>query len=326
MKKTITMIIAMVMTSLAYSQELSNIQSAFLDVGFGAKPMAMGGAYTAIAKNANSIIWNPAAATQSTNSNSFCFDNVNMQDLYQYSYFGYSHKSKKGNALGLGIIYSGDDVMSETSVILSLGLSKKYLKEYTKLAFFDFGINGKILVSSFGNNKDGEYIDDQGLNHQVTGNATGFAVDVAMHMQLNDLDHVAIALKNPLSTINWSSENEVGTAEGSYNEGLPSTLTLGIGRAAEEYSIAIDLDKATHSDTEDVFKLGAEYLFFDKLIAFRSGYSQELLTGENKKYSVGTGFNINIWNNSKLMLDIAYQIETNWEKHNTLRLSCDLLM
>lgn len=326
MKKIYILISLIVMMSMVYAEELSNIQSAFLDVGFGAKPMGMGGAYTAIARNANSLIWNPAGATQSSNATSVGFDNVTLQDLYQYSYFGISHKTKKGNAFGAGLVYSGDDAMSETTVLLSMALSKKYLEDYSKLAFFDVGLNMKVLVSSFGNNNDGEYIDGNGLNHQVTGSASGFAFDLAMHTALNDLDHVGILWRNPYSYLNWSSDNEIGTAKGDYSEGLPAGLVIGVGRVAQDYSIAIDLDKSLHKDTEDIFKLGAEYLFFDDIMALRGGYSQELLTGENKKYSLGAGFKVGIWGTSKLSLDLAYQIETNWEKHDTFRLSCDLLM
>ncbi len=327
MKKTAILIILTVVTFLCHAEELSNIQAAFLDVGFGAKAMGMGGAQTAISRNAGSLIWNPATGTQSSNDNSVCFDNVNIQDLYSYSYFGFSHKTKKENAFGLGFIYSGDEAMSETTIILSSAFSKDYLRNYSRFAFCDLGINAKFLLSSFGNNSDGEYIDPEtGLNHQVTGNASGFALDLAMHVPLGDLDHFGLVLKNPVSAISWDSENETGTANGKYSEGLPVGMTIGFGRVANKYSFALDLDKSLHSDTEDIFKLGTEYNLFKDLMAIRAGYSQELLTGHNKRYSVGTGFNINPNGKYKISLDLAYQIETIWEKHNTLRISCDLLM
>ncbi|HPM02299.1 MAG: hypothetical protein KA886_00245 [Candidatus Cloacimonetes bacterium] len=327
MKRLSFIILLISLSLICQAEELSNIQAAFLDIGFGARAMGMGGAQTAISKNAGSLVWNPASATQSNYDNAICFDNVNIQDLYSYSYFGFTHKTKSNNAFGLGFIHSGDEAMSETTVILSSALSKEFIRNYTRFAFFDLGLNAKLLISSFGNNSEGAYFDPvSGLNHQVSGNATGFAMDLAMHMKLGDFDHFGLILKNPVSIISWNSENEVGTAKGKYSEGLPATLVFGFGREADKYSFALDLDKSIHSDTEDIFKLGTEYHLFKELMSIRGGYSQELLTGNNKRYSIGTGFNIKPSGKYKVSLDLAYQIETNWENHNTLRISCDFLM
>ncbi|MBU1680098.1 MAG: hypothetical protein KKD86_14825, partial [Bacteroidetes bacterium] len=43
-----------------HAQDLSGIPGAFVDIGFGAKPVAMGGAFVGLANDVNSIIWNPA--------------------------------------------------------------------------------------------------------------------------------------------------------------------------------------------------------------------------------------------------------------------------
>lgn len=327
MKRIIFIIIILSVALTAFADNLSNIPSAFLDVGFGAKAMGMGGAQTAITKNAGSIIWNPAAGTQSNNDNSVCFDNTNIQDLYSYSYFGYLHKTNTDNTFGIGFIYSGDDAMSETSIILSSAISENYLKDRLSFPTCDIGMNLRLLISSFGNNEDGAYLDPvTGLNHQVTGNATGFSVDLSLHKKFADNNHFGLVLKNPISSITWDSKNEVGTASGKYSEGLPTTLIFGYGKIGSKYSFALDLDKSIHSDTEDVLKVGVDYILFKDIMTICTGYSQEMMTGENKKYSFGTGFNINPKQKYKIFLDLAYQIETNWEKHNTFRLSCDILM
>ena len=327
MKKLLLITTILIVTVFLYADNLSNIPSAFLDVGFGARAMGMGGAHTAVTNNAGSIIWNPAAGTQSKSANSVSFDNIDIQGLYSYSFFGFLHKTKSGNSFGTGFIYSGDDAMSETSIIFASALSENFLKDRFRFPVCDIGLNMRILLSSFGNNENGAYLDPEtGLNHQVTGNASGFSFDLSIHKKLSDNNHYAIVLKNPISYISWDSKNEVGTAKGNYSEGLPTSIIFGYGKESELYSFALDLDKSIHSDTDDLIMFGAEYNVFKDIMTIRSGYSQEMMTGDNKRYSVGTGFNINPNTKYKLFLDLAYQIETNWEKHNSFRLSCDILM
>ncbi len=326
MKNILIIILIIISCNVIFAENLSNIQASFLDIGYGAKPMGMGGAYTAIANNATSILWNPAGQCNSERINTFCFDNVSILGLYNYSFLGFSHQLKTKNAIGAAILYSGDDAMSETQLILSGAVSKDFLGQYFIYCPVNFGMNLKVLLSSYGNNKDGEYIDDNGLNHQVSGNAAGVAFDFGMNYSFSNNDHFGLIWKNPISSINWHSENQVNTAMGDYSEGLPAGLIFGYSKLYNKLTFSIDLDKSFHLDTEDVFKTGGEYLLFNDLLALRCGYSQELLTGDNKRYSLGTGFKMNVWNHSILHLDLAYQIETQWEKHNNLRISCEFLM
>ena len=44
----------------AQAQPVSDIPAAFADIGYGARPMGMGGAFLAIADDANAVMWNPA--------------------------------------------------------------------------------------------------------------------------------------------------------------------------------------------------------------------------------------------------------------------------
>ena len=64
LKKQQFILLVLLFAPTGFAQELANIPGMFLDVGYGARPMGMGGAYTATANDAYSIIWNPAGLTQ----------------------------------------------------------------------------------------------------------------------------------------------------------------------------------------------------------------------------------------------------------------------
>ncbi len=63
---TFTVIVIISIFTFAEAQ-LSNIPGAFVDVGYGVRPMGMGGAFTAISDDPNSAYWNPAGLLKVAN-------------------------------------------------------------------------------------------------------------------------------------------------------------------------------------------------------------------------------------------------------------------
>ncbi len=319
-------IIILIVLSLGLSAEqLSNNPAAFLDVGLDARAIGMGGAYTALVNDASSFVWNPAGMAYLPKQHSLNFDNTTLLGLYNYSFLGYARKLNTGLSVGSAFIYSGDDAMSENTIYISAATSALFIDNYIfpvpeLFKNSSFGMNLKIYSSSYGNNSDGAYYDANNLNHQVNGSAWGFGLDMGMIFKPNPRDCASLFWRNPLNNVFWKSSNEVGTAKGNYSEDLPTQLIAGYAMNAKVYTFSIDVDKAFHDDVEDIVNAGVEWRFIDKM-ALRGGYSQELLTGANKKYSIGTGFKTIIWKNADFALDIAYQVQGDWDNHNTLRIS-----
>jgi len=59
------LLIGLCCSSSAMTQELANYSATFVDIGFGARPLGMGRAYTALAADANAVVWNPAGMKES---------------------------------------------------------------------------------------------------------------------------------------------------------------------------------------------------------------------------------------------------------------------
>jgi hypothetical protein len=317
----ITALIMIFCVCLAFAQSLSGIPAAFVDVGIGARVMAMGGAGTALSQDATSLIWNPANMLLSESKYHINVEYLDLYTMYNYSYFGATALIEQGFKAGFAVLYSGDDAMSETTIYLSTAFTGKYIHEY-----FDIWADGftiaptlKIHYASFGNNPDGALVNPStGLNHQVTGSSLGFAFDVGLNFRATEKNILATMWKNPISYQSWSSKNEVGTAKGRYSENLPPQLLFGFVRLEDRFNIALQLEKSIHLDTDDSIALGIEFHVIPRVMDIRAGFSNELLSGENKKYSCGIGFSIPFVHSQNLSLDIAYQIQTNWKKNNTL--------
>lgn len=323
MKKIIFTLFVLI-SSVAFADNLSNIPAAFTDVGYGARPMSMGGAYVSLADNANSIIWNPAGLAALTAKNNLAIDNVTLLELFNYSFLGYGKKINEKFSVGSGFIYSGDESMSESTLLLSFALDglvfKKPLLQNLKL-----GMNLKYFGSSFGNNSDGSYIDDEGLEHQVSGSANGYGLDFGLQYQISQATQFGLMAKNIINDIFWESSNGTGTAQGDYSEGIPFTLIFGYNLHKNNLIFSLDYDKSLYENVEDIIHFGGEYSLFDKYLSLRTGFSQELYTGENRKYGFGVGTKLDIWKNSILFFDVGYEIQPQWQGGNALRISMNIV-
>lgn len=320
MRKFLLIIILILFCWSLYGAELSNISSAFTNIGYGAKPMGMGGAYVSLARGANSLVWNPAGINNLDSQYELTVDNVTLLDLFNYSYLGLALPFKDYFSLGGGFVYSGDEAMSESVLLISCGVNGEFFDKPV-LDNLNVGINLKYYGSSFGNNSDGSYIDDDGLEHQVSGSAHGYGFDLGLQYNVTQFSAVGIMWENLVNDIFWESSNETNTAKGNYDESIPTRLIMGYNVGNENFTFTLDYDKSIYSDIEDIIHTGGEYVLFDRYFSLRTGISQEIFTGDNRKYSFGIGTRLNIWQESILYFDAAYEIQTQWKGSNNLRTS-----
>ena len=67
-----------------------NIDPNFYD--YGARAMAMGGAFTALSNTPVSLVWNPAGLAKMQRKHNFSFDNSSFLKLISYNFFGYGNR------------------------------------------------------------------------------------------------------------------------------------------------------------------------------------------------------------------------------------------
>lgn len=79
--------------------------ASFLKLGSGARATGLGGAYTAVSGDINSISYNPAGLASLKKSEAG-FTRAELVDGVSYNFLGYSQPASKGT-LGLGVNYLG---------------------------------------------------------------------------------------------------------------------------------------------------------------------------------------------------------------------------
>ncbi len=306
----------------------SSIQAAFIEDVIGAEAWGMGGAYRTAVTGAGSLVFNPAGLADMKGNRSFSVEQAELMEFFSCSFMGYAHRLGERSVLGTGLLYSGDDVLSEFTGYLSLGLDGALPGNLLaggvipeKLLFF--GITGKFFYASFGNNSADSDLHPELLANRVSGSASGFGIDLGLKIKPTSKDNFSLVFKNPVNYIRWKSENSAGTALGSYSENLPVNWTVGYLRKEEKFRAAIDLQKSLFYDEEDNLHLGVEY-FLSKEFTLRGGYAQELVTADSKRLTFGAGFMAGIAGLTNIRFDLAYLLYLEWERYNSLFLSVSL--
>ena len=307
MKPIISLLTVMVIAAAACSQsaenpELSNIPGVFIDIGYGARPMGMCGAFVGLADDHNAAIWNPAGMLN-VQGNGISFMWAKQLGFIPYNYLSYSGEISANHRIGGALIFSGDDLLSENTALLSYATGLGGVRKYLNRIYL--GINIKVRWASFGNNSGGD-------PDRITGDAFGYGFDLGLMVKLSEKINTGVLFRDIVNDITWNS-----SSSGKYSEDVPGEFTMGISvKPTPKVIIASDLRKSLHRDVEDRWMIGAEYQVFS-LMKLRAGWGRNIdAEYENQDIAVGVGLFRNI-GKMEFMFDFAYMIN---DLKNTPRL------
>lgn len=278
------------------------LPAAFVDIGYGARPLGMANAFVAIADDPNALIWNPAGLTQIKGQQA-TFMNTKQKGIVPYNFLAFVHplKSLDGVA-GAGVIVSGDDLLKEVTIILGFG--QNLAKYSAKLNDLKAGLTLKLRHASFGNNSDGG-------EDRVTGDAFGLGFDLGFLYKLSKKVTLGANLGDFLAPCWWDS-----SVSGKYNQSLPFVPVFGAKYEAGKSTIfALDLSSLRE------LHVGAEKRVH-KYINLRAGYNQTIDKRPRTEYALGLGINPVSISVGSLSLDLAYRFE---ELDNSLRFSVNFI-
>jgi hypothetical protein len=254
----------------------TELQAAFENVGIGAKPMGMGGAYTAQADDTNAIIWNPAGLAD-ISTREISLNYLELYGLVGYSFIAYAHHLDSIGTVAAGLSGSNDSEGGYQEVALKISAARQLMN-------LCLGFNLKYLRSR------------ASMGEIKIGSGAGVAFDLGLRYNLKRL-RLGMSLPNLLSYITYNREELKNAEADQYSESLLREYHLGL---------AVNLDFIHKSLSQTSFSAevanGNLLLGMEKKIqnaAIRAGY--RFSKGLSNGITIGLGYKVNGFE-----LDYAY--------------------
>lgn len=272
MKKIILLIlfICYPLNCFADSKDRGTTTATFLKVGAGARPASMGGAFVALADDANAIYWNPAGLAQ-ISRNEFSGTYIQWFEGINIQYIGYVYPLQKNKStLATSITYlSVKDIEKRDDTGKLLGEIKNY--HFSLPIAYSLRINPSLFIGTTIKFISQVYDTDKG-----NGLSTDFG---ALFIPTRNLT-LGMCLQN------IGPELKTGEKENK----LPTNLKTGLAfRIPNIKNIVIALDFDLPVDNETKLHSGIEYTFKDNFY-LRAGYEQIKDLGKNAGITAGLGF------------------------------------
>ncbi len=252
---------------------------AFLRLGTGARPLGMGGAFTALSDDATACYWNPAGLGQLKSTELACMYSIMSTDRMSNLAIFAQPLSETGafalSWLNYGVRdIDGRDAKGQFTELfndLENAFLLSYGKEFSPVLFVGGGF--KYLLHTLGPQQ-----------------ATGYGFDAGMILKLGSNVRIGGMVQDIASKIQWDTESEL-------EEEFPMVIRAGISiiPGTKPVKISADMEKIGERDAR--YRVGAECWLFPALAA-RVGYNKDHITA-------GGSLTIPI-SSARIQLDYAY--------------------
>ncbi len=258
------------------SSNAGTASSAFLKIGSGARPAAMGGAFAGVADDVNALYWNPAGIARLQNREMTFSHNIWLEDT-SYEYLGVV-QPLDNYVMGAGVSYFNIGTMDGWDV-----------NNAPTGNFSARSIAFALSVGRVMNDKLSLGLTLKTVHEKIeTESASAFAADAGGMYKLGDDSSIAFVVQNLGTGVKFVKESA----------GLPVNIKIGGAHRLLQNNLILSLDFNKYSDTGFRGDFGAEYRLAETL-ALRLGYN----SGNDMGSGLTAGFGFRI---SSLNVDYAF--------------------
>ncbi len=298
--------------------KVATTSAPFLKLGVGARSMAMGGAYVALADDGSALYWNPAGMTRTTDMTAFAGHNDWLLDI-THDYVAVTLPTRLGESIGLSIsaltmndqpvrTLDSPDGTGLSYGVMDIAVSAGYARQVTDR--LSMGITGKYISLTAYNETAETFALDIGsiLKTDFYGLQIGMALsNFGGDLKYEGRDLIVKVDTEPDIDGNYSSSASLGT------EPWPLPLMIRIGLAMDllgpdeailsnemsRLTLAVDADHP--NDGPEHLNLGLEYAMRE-MIYLRAGYR---VNYDQESWTMGAGVNLKLNGLGQVRLDYA---------------------
>ncbi len=301
--------------NMGYTSEDAGTADSFLELGVGARPLGLGGAFISIADDLNSGVWNPAGLPYIKKHEITSMHTELFLDT-KFDYLAYGHNFGTYGSASLSWIRLETTGMEQTAAAFDENGDPLLVKIYGESAqkvdvtgYFNLYENSFFL--SYGNSIKNinfgfslKYIDINMLQ-----SAYGFGLDIGMLYKFENFIkdfRIGLKIEDIFTTpVKWS---------GGHIDYIPQELKLGISKYWFNRRLlsSIDFYYILRKNHTVKFKAGIEFAVVPKYLIIRSGYNDGLL-------SFGAGLGMDF-----VFVDYAYILHSDLGNTHRISLSVKL--
>jgi hypothetical protein len=323
--KRLVIILVITLFSLNYSDaqvlksttKTGTTAAQFLKIGAGAKPLSMGGAFSAYLGDINSIYWNPAGISRIYGGEA-TFNHANWLADTKYDFFAVAFDIGEMGTIGASIVsfnvpddlvrtyrYPDGDGRKFDAGSLSLGVT--YAKNLTDR--FSIGLTTKFVREWIWNESAMGVAVDLGTLYITPFNDLKIGASITNFGTKMQLDGRDLQFAENMPTI--TDNGTVNTVNSLYlTDSYEMPLTFRVGLAMDVYKSdilrATAVIDATHpNDNAEYVNSGLE-VGYDEMIFARVGYKALFLKDSEQGLCFGAGLNLNLTGKTYIKFDYAY--------------------
>lgn len=284
-------------------QRIGTAAATFLKIDVGAEATAMGGAAVALASDASTLYWNPAAAAQLA-KNSLSVSHIEWPVDIQYEYLGYVHHLNRLGTLGIscGMLHMADMEVTTEYHPTGNGEYFHYQDSFMALTYalkmtdrFSFGTSMKYVEENMAGIKMGGWMVDFGTYYWTGFRNLRFAVSLVNFGPDMRPDG------------RYLRENQDGGIDEKKYESFSPPTTFRVGSAMDIYhvdlyrvGVAFQINHPV--DNAENAVLGLDFQMHE-ILTLRGGYR---INYDEENFTFGAGFLFFI-TGRKLSLDYAFK-------------------
>lgn len=326
MKKIyITLMIALLASSLSFAQEVSKVgttSAVFLGIDVGARAVGRGGAFVASAEDVTGLYWNPAGIAR-IDGMQVAFSHSQWIADVNFNFVGIAAPLQNLGTIGVNATFVTMDDIERTTILQPMGtggtfsagsyaIGLTFARELTDR--FSIGMTAKYITENIYNSSARGFAIDIGtlFTTRVPGLKIGMNIsNYGTKMQMSGRDLLTQTDIDP--TIEGNNYNiNANLATDAYD--LPLLFRVGISydllNGNEKNSLVIGIDANTPNDDVQSINLGGEYLTnlsTDFQVAVRGGYKSLGAEDSQEGLAVGGGVQYKLSGGTQLKVDYAWQ-------------------
>ena len=263
----------------------------FLRVEQGARPVALGGAFTAIADDINSIFYNPAGLVN-IESTEYVFSYADWLVDSKFFSGAFAYKFNFGT-IGVSFVHFGINEFEETTPLQPEGTGRMVGAGDLALGLaYSREITDKLSLGGHA-----RYI--QETLDEDTRSSVAFDIGTFYNIGFRNLK-LGVTLRNlgPDQAVSKVTLSESFPMPIDFNVTLASDI---LGSRGGDYCLTVAVENGFTVDLGDRYRAGAE-LWLANIIAIRGGYR---FNYSNQDFSIGAGL-APVFMGKKINIDVAY--------------------